>query len=453
MGHGAGASRPAGTVGGDGMCNYCSVIAGGGFRQNGMAATGTPVIVTYNFPGEAGLDWEQTPADAMLIEAARLAMAHVGEVAGIRMVEVDADANAMVRIGYGIEWAYSWATYPVVTAASPNTVSHVAMSPGYSNFDVGGFGYEVLLHEIGHALGLKHPFEGPNPLAENLDNTDNTVMSYTTISGAKTEFQWLDIEALQRLYGPASAFDGVTTVYHAGVDTLVARGTSRGEILVGINERSVLRGLAGDDTLIGRGASDRLEGSSGDDSLSGLAGDDGLLGGGGNDFASGGAGDDAIAAGWGHDTVIGGAGNDTVYGEEGHDRISGQHGDDNLMGHDGHDVIAGGAGNDQLGGHGWNDILRGGDGDDTLIGGSGRDALFGDEGADTFVLLPHDTDTVADFELGIDVLDVSRFALDEAAAQARLVEWRGTLWFDTGQSAVKLLGLDASAAPDVDFLL
>ena len=37
----------------------------------------------------------------------------------------------------------------------------------------------LLLHEIGHALGFKHPFEGPNTLSSTYDDHAYTVMSYT----------------------------------------------------------------------------------------------------------------------------------------------------------------------------------------------------------------------------------------------------------------------------------
>lgn len=64
--------------------------------------------------------------------------------------------------------------------------------------------YEVLLHEVGHAMDLKHPFEGSITLPTALDNTANTLMSYTS---APTPISWYDhyqnydILALQFLYG------------------------------------------------------------------------------------------------------------------------------------------------------------------------------------------------------------------------------------------------------------
>ena len=65
----------------------------------------------------------------------------------------------------------------------------------------GNSGYETLLHEIGHALGLGHPFAGPHQLPTNLDNTQNTIMSYTSVGGIKSTFQSFDLAALKWLYG------------------------------------------------------------------------------------------------------------------------------------------------------------------------------------------------------------------------------------------------------------
>lgn len=49
----------------------------------------------------------------------------------------------------------------------------------------GSDGYQILLHELGHALGLKHPFEGP----------------YTWSDVVKSTFQQYDLLALAWLYG------------------------------------------------------------------------------------------------------------------------------------------------------------------------------------------------------------------------------------------------------------
>jgi len=84
-----------------------------------------------------------------------------------------------------------------------------------------GWGVVTIYHEIGHALGLKHPFEGSYILPENIDSIPYTVMSYTKGRIYYPEFSFdgtymhcffnnfatpnslslLDIQALQAKYG------------------------------------------------------------------------------------------------------------------------------------------------------------------------------------------------------------------------------------------------------------
>lgn len=77
---------------------------------------------------------------------------------------------------------------------------------------------KILPHEIGHALGLKHPFEGNNTLSggAGVDNTLTTILSYNNVfyeggsEGNLVEkyvggFRELDIYALIELYGEQSS--------------------------------------------------------------------------------------------------------------------------------------------------------------------------------------------------------------------------------------------------------
>jgi phosphodiesterase/alkaline phosphatase D-like protein/predicted AlkP superfamily pyrophosphatase or phosphodiesterase len=106
--------------------------------------------------------------------------------------------------------------------------------------------------------------------------------------------------------------------------------------------------------------------------------------------------------------LYGGDGNDELYAGL-RDRLFGEAGDDIL------DATQGKGGNRLYGGDGkdrlfagTNDFLSGGDGDDTLFAGKGGNTLYGGAGADKFYLayngVPTNTNTVADFEVGVDKL-------------------------------------------------
>jgi phosphodiesterase/alkaline phosphatase D-like protein len=116
---------------------------------------------------------------------------------------------------------------------------------------------------------------------------------------------------------------------------------------------------------------------------------DGIVGGGSNRIYAG-DGDDDLYAGK-NDRLFGEAGNDTLDASQGK-------GGNRLYGGDGNDVLFAGT----------NDFLSGGDGNDILYAGKGNNTLYGGAGADKFYLtyngVPASTNTVADFEAGIDKL-------------------------------------------------
>ena len=97
---------------------------------------------------------------------------------------------------------------------------------GLTNYD-----YEVLIHEIGHALGLKHPFEGDrnNHLVLNSyeDQTEFTVMSYNdvplTFDGSFRSLDWM---TLTKLYGVNPEFNSSDNVYkfHKDQGTFIIDG-------------------------------------------------------------------------------------------------------------------------------------------------------------------------------------------------------------------------------------
>lgn len=128
-----------------------------------------------------------------------------------------------------------------------------------SNLAPGTRGFETLLHELGHLIGLKHPFEtepdNPAVLPTGQDGTFYTVMSYSSLSAPGTTFAQYDIAALRWLYGG----DGLGGTY--GI------GGSGGVYLTGTPFADTLNGTAANDKLEGAGGDDTINGGGGIDTL------------------------------------------------------------------------------------------------------------------------------------------------------------------------------------------
>ena len=146
------------------------------------------------------------------------------------------------------------------------TGGDIAISTKYgspSDWQRGSYGYLVLIHELGHALGLKHPFESGAILPKPDDHRVHSVMSYTnfrelvpvfTTSGNTINLRYdqvfpetfmvYDIAALHAIYGPdpkTNTGDNVyvipnrpfyMTLYDAGgIDTLDFSNSSGNNII------------------------------------------------------------------------------------------------------------------------------------------------------------------------------------------------------------------------------
>jgi len=230
-----------------------------------------------------------------------------------------------------------------------NSNSYSTFSPTKGNYD-----YLVLIHEIGHALGLKHTFEssGEFPaIAPEYDCYDFSVMSYSAIAGNysssmsyyPTSMMYYDILALQYLYGANTSFNNTNTTYTfnsgysyneviwdgGGVDTIVYQSSSDGCVidLNGGSWQSFGNSLDYYDGGSGTGNSTSIfnvflhpdvliesaTGGDGSDSISGNYAANKLLGKGGNDTISGEGGADTIDGGLSADSMNGGNGSDSYY--------------------------------------------------------------------------------------------------------------------------------------------
>jgi serralysin len=224
----------------------------------------------------------------------------------------------------------------------------------------GSYDYMTLIHEIGHALGLKHSFAidgGFRAISPGSDSYDFTVMSYSAIAGNQnsamsyypTTLMSYDVAALQYLYGKNTTYNSGDTTYTfsdtasynkvlwdaAGKDTIVYNAVTGGTINLNpgswqklgkaleyydysnssndYSSRETVQILAGvtlENATGGNGA-DALTGNSVANTLLGRGGNDTLLGGAANDTLDGGSGSDLLRGQAGKDTLIGNTGQDT----------------------------------------------------------------------------------------------------------------------------------------------
>jgi hypothetical protein len=195
----------------------------------------------------------------------RLAMRYISAVTGIDFVESDG-ASAQVHFVNGdlikprvtgeCLWMHSYETkFGAITAYEAEAViylDNVEFGAENANLAPGGYGYETLLHELGHMLGLKHPFDGLPVLPASQDNTAYTLMSYNSAGGPYYLYGDYDVAALNWLYGK----DGLGGSY--GVDSV-----DGGIWLTGTNGNDVLTGTAGGDVLEGMAGTDVISGGDG----------------------------------------------------------------------------------------------------------------------------------------------------------------------------------------------
>jgi Ca2+-binding RTX toxin-like protein len=245
-----------------------------------------------------------------------------------------------------------------------SNVSMDANETWIANGSSGAFTFfQVMLHEIGHALGLDH------------FNVSDSIMNATANRGSRTLGDD-DIAGIQNLYGAkqwSNASEDANFQFVGVGQTALAKGGN--DQLNGTQQRDVFYGGAGNDTLHGQGGNDHLVDTRGSNDIFGGSGNDTIIGGGGQIDAEGNSGRDTLIGGIGNDTLDGGSGNDVLRGDPSGSFISG---------------------------------------DDVLIAGSGNDILEGGGGADTFVFDRTNGDNrILDFEVDADIIDLVGFSVGQ----------------------------------------
>jgi serralysin len=300
--------------------------------------------------------------------------------------------------------------------------------------EIGSYNYALLMHELGHSLGLEHSFQGGKFGQVPQDSLEYSVMSYGSYEGAKSwdalpnnfpqTLMMYDIAALQHMYG--AKYDKVG---HE-VDTVYAWNPTTGEMSI----NDVPQGAPASNiifmTIWDGGGTDTYDFS---------------------DYAT-------------KLVVDLNPGKWTNLSTQLADLGSGEVADGNIANallHNGKilsliENAIGGEGNDSIVGNVGNNELTGGDGDDTMNGDAGNDSFVFAEGFGNDKILQFDANPTD----GQDLLDIREFGITRAAEFAirvtKTVVAGDTLVTIDGvaEQTITLVGIaDANTVTQDDFLL
>jgi serralysin len=207
-----------------------------------------PAVSSYD-PAYPNLTlWTQISAFTAVQQGATArALGEWSNVANLHFSSSADNATSAGTIRLGFSASYSWGnsagtTYLPNSYASGGDVwldpyatdgrgGAVTGTFANSGFQDGSYAFFTLLHELGHALGLKHPFDSSTDGGgQSIDGTSSsgwdarvfTVMSYATLADHTdaigftfnpTTPMLLDIEAMQALYGANYTYNAGDTVY------------------------------------------------------------------------------------------------------------------------------------------------------------------------------------------------------------------------------------------------
>ncbi|MCB1985047.1 MAG: matrixin family metalloprotease [Burkholderiales bacterium] len=260
-------------------------------------------------------------------------------VASIDFDFIDETSNSVgdIRIAYTevpeLDNAEAWAYLPTHGVWGGDIWINKSSSSATQEWVAGSFSFLTVLHEIGHAVGLTHPFEDPSfSIADN--SISATIMSYSALPGDQNSFfdfypttpMPLDIKAIQHIYGANKTSnkgdnvhrftdsetyhetiwdsDGIDTISYTGnqialIQLEEGQGSFIGNPVYAINNHetvevpniwiaydTVIENASGgrnDDTLMGNQYDNHLSGHEGNDLFIGFAGNDTFEGGSGID--------------------------------------------------------------------------------------------------------------------------------------------------------------------------
>jgi len=269
------------------------------------------------------------------------------EVANLTFSEVADSATSQgdIRIAFSTIVSGNVAGHaylPISTQYSE--AGDIWLNPDDDDFSLGSQGYATIIHELGHALGLKHSFDvsdvNTQILTGDEDSTQYTVMSYTEYDGAgytsaggglyyetaASTPMLYDIAAIQFLYGAntttrsgddvytfSNSSAELKTIWDAGGNDTFDLSNQTLAMKINLNEGAfsslgvITHKLVGSSIrVVNETAVDNI-------AIAFNAEIENAIGGSGDDIITGNELANKLTGGAGNDTIIGGSGTDVAY--------------------------------------------------------------------------------------------------------------------------------------------